>query len=67
MINSLEADAIYQVDVINQRPLSQFIAMQTGIVHESPQVLLFIHGEVIDHASHHSISRKLMEEYINKI
>jgi bacillithiol system protein YtxJ len=37
----------YMVDVIGERPLSQLIAQKTGVVHESPQALLFKNGKVV--------------------
>ena len=44
------------IDVVDQRPLSQQIASQTGVRHESPQALLFEGGDVVWHASHDEIT-----------
>ena len=51
---SAEADMNF-VDVKESRPVSNTLAEQTGVRHESPQVLIIEDGEVIWHASHHSI------------
>ncbi len=44
------------VDVLSQRPLSQAIAAQFGVRHESPQILIIEDGEVIWHASHRGVA-----------
>jgi len=43
------------LDLIAYRDLSNEIARLTGVVHQSPQLLLIKNGEVIHSASHHSI------------
>ena len=43
------------VDVIEDRMLSDRIALQTGIRHESPQLIAFRHKKPVWHASHWSI------------
>jgi len=48
--------ACREVLVVEQRPLSQYIAQQTGVLHQSPQALLFSGGKVAWHTSHYSIS-----------
>jgi bacillithiol system protein YtxJ len=45
----------YFLDLITYRDLSNEISRITGVVHESPQLLLIKNGEVIHSASHHSI------------
>lgn len=47
---------VYRVHVIEDRPLSQEIAADTGITHQSPQALLMRKGQVLWHASHHAIT-----------
>lgn len=46
---------MYFVDVINSRKVSNKIAEEFGVRHESPQVLLLVDGEVAWHKSHGSI------------
>lgn len=45
------------VDVVHQRPVSQAIAAECGVRHESPQAILFVAGRVAWHASHWDITR----------
>ncbi len=56
--------AIYMVDVIKDRHLSDMIAERTGIRHESPQAFYLEKGRVIWHASHFSITKEEMERVI---
>jgi len=44
------------VDVINARTVALEIANQFGVLHESPQALLFDNGAVKWHASHSAIT-----------
>jgi bacillithiol system protein YtxJ len=54
---------VLAVDVISQRPISQQIAADTGVQHESPQALLISRGgNVIWHASHMDITSEAMRE-----
>ena len=48
--------ACHEVLVIEQRPLSRWIAEETGVAHASPQVLLFADGGVRWHAAHWNIT-----------
>ena len=45
------------IDVVAQRPVSQWVAELTGVPHQSPQALLFVDGQVQWHASHSMITR----------
>lgn len=57
-----EGEAEYWVVLaIEDRGLSQAIAKQTGIRHQSPQVLLFRREKVVWHESHFSIREKALE------
>jgi bacillithiol system protein YtxJ len=61
---SLKAGAalrLYRVDVIAARPVSQRIAADTGVKHESPQALLLGPGrKVLWQASHHAIDEQTL-------
>lgn len=48
------------IDVRGRPDWSQWVAEKTGVVHQSPQVLLIRHGKVIWDASHHAIKREAM-------
>ena len=47
---------VYLVSVRRRREVAQHIADQTGVTHESPQILVFRRGEVIAAASHEEIT-----------
>jgi bacillithiol system protein YtxJ len=47
---------VYLVDVLAQKPLSQQIAADLGIRHESPQAILLQRGKPLWHASHHEVT-----------
>jgi bacillithiol system protein YtxJ len=56
---------IYSVDVIAARPVSQRIAADTGISHESPQALVIQAGQNISwNASHGDIEREALEKHV---
>jgi bacillithiol system protein YtxJ len=46
---------IYQVDVLRSRAVSDLIEKQTGIRHESPQLIVFRGGRPVYQASHNFI------------
>ncbi|MCK6602263.1 MAG: bacillithiol system redox-active protein YtxJ [Bacteroidetes bacterium] len=54
------------VDVLDSRPLSQKIAAETGIRHESPQVILFKNGEPVWHCSHHAITAANLQKRVSE-
>ena len=45
----------YYLDLIAHRDISNLIARQYGIEHQSPQVLVILNGKCIYHASHNNI------------
>ena len=49
------------IDVIAQRPWSQWVAAETGITHESPQALWIRDGAVAWDDSHLAISKEALE------
>jgi bacillithiol system protein YtxJ len=52
---------IYQVDVLRSRAVSDLIAKQSGIRHESPQLIVFRDGRPVYQASHGFIIVKEIE------
>lgn len=46
---------VFYLDLLNFRSVSNLIAQQSGVEHESPQLLVFQNGEVIYHGSHSGI------------
>ena len=61
--NDIGAD-FYLVDVIGNRSLSNKIAEQFDIYHESPQLLLISEGQCVFNDSHFNISSSVAEEAI---
>ncbi len=47
---------LYYLDLIANRPISNEIAELTGVVHQSPQVIVLVGDEVVYQASHAEIS-----------
>ncbi len=50
-----QADVHY-LDLLNYRPISMAIQDKFGVIHQSPQLIVFKNGKVVHHASHHDIS-----------
>ena len=53
---------LYLVDIIANRDVSDEISSQTGVIHQSPQVLVVRNGSVTWHASHWSITLKALRD-----
>ena len=53
-----------QVLVIEQRPLSQLVAQETGVSHASPQVLLLVDGKAVWKASHYEITLEALRKAV---
>ncbi|MFN3342831.1 MAG: bacillithiol system redox-active protein YtxJ [Flavobacteriales bacterium] len=47
--------AVYLLDLITYRDLSNYVASKTGVKHESPQLLIFSEGNCIADYSHFEI------------
>ncbi|MGQ9630454.1 MAG: bacillithiol system redox-active protein YtxJ [bacterium] len=57
----------WRVLVIEDREISSQIAQRTGIVHQSPQVILFYGGAAVWSASHESIDESAMRAGLDLI
>ncbi len=57
---------LWRVLVIENKPLSAKVASDTGIVHQSPQVLLISDGQVAWHVSHWSITKEAMADALGE-
>lgn len=55
----------YYLDLIAHRAVSNAVAEQFGIRHESPQVLIIQNGECVYDASHLAISFASIREWVN--
>lgn len=47
---------LYHLDLLTHRPISNAIANQFDVEHQSPQLLLIVNGQSVYHASHSEIS-----------
>lgn len=57
-----DSETLYYLNVQDSRPLSNLIAEQTGVKHESPQVLIFEGDSVVWHDSHWNITNKKLAQ-----
>ena len=55
---------MYYLDLLNYRDVSNEISDVFKITHQSPQLLVIKNGEAVMHASHSSISKIQLEEYL---
>ncbi|WP_153800727.1 bacillithiol system redox-active protein YtxJ [Foetidibacter luteolus] len=55
------------LDLITYREVSNKVAEEFDVYHESPQVLLIVKGECIYDESHFGISTDDLEEQVNKV
>lgn len=56
----------YYVDLIKYRPLSDNIADELNVQHQSPQVILLMNGEVVYHTSHQAINAEKIKIEVEK-
>ncbi len=61
---SKEELTLYYLDLLNFRPISNKIAEDLGVTHQSPQVILLKKGMVAYATSHHQISVKGLRDQI---
>ncbi|MEO1515228.1 MAG: bacillithiol system redox-active protein YtxJ [Bacteroidota bacterium] len=54
----------YYLDLLSNRNISNQVADELGVVHQSPQVILLKDGEVVYHASHHAIGVRGLRSYL---
>ena len=57
---------LYFVDIVQHRIVSNEIEHQTGIAHESPQIIVIGSGKVIWHTSHLNITKQAIEKALEK-
>ncbi len=51
----------YYLDLLAHRPVSNLIAEQLGVVHQSPQIILVKEGKAVWSTTHHSISAEALQ------
>jgi len=64
--DSSAAQTFAMVKIREHRDLSNALAERTGIRHESPQLFLLDHGEVVWHADHWAITAAALGEALAK-
>jgi bacillithiol system protein YtxJ len=55
---------VYLIDVVAGRVVSEAAAERLGVTHESPQVILLEHGEVVWSASHRGVKADALAAHL---
>jgi bacillithiol system protein YtxJ len=63
-LKNLEGE-IPMIDVKRAGPISQSVAAQTGVKHESPQVIVLRNGEAVWSASHYKIKADAVQRAVS--
>ncbi len=56
----------YYLDLINYRSISNAIAEELGVIHQSPQVIILRNGKPVHTTTHHSINTSDLKAGIEK-
>ena len=56
---------LFYLDLISYREISNSIANQLGVKHESPQILLVKNGKCVYNASHSDVSVENINDFLN--
>jgi bacillithiol system protein YtxJ len=57
-----EGETWFLLDLLNHRDISNQIAEDTGIIHQSPQAIIWKNGKIIYHATHQHIEAEKITE-----
>lgn len=55
---------LYLLDLLQFRSVSNAVAHEFGITHESPQLIIIKNGDVVFHTSHGAIGDVKLQEYL---
>ncbi len=55
---------LYYLDLLNNRDVSNEVAIRFQVFHESPQLLIIRNGSTVHHASHYRINAGVIDQYI---
>ena len=58
---------VFFLDLLSYRHISNQIAEETGIPHQSPQLIAIVNGEAVNAKSHTSIEGNELNHFYNKI
>lgn len=61
-----QADLHY-LDLLSYRNISNEVATFTGVVHQSPQVIIYHNGKVVADTSHHNISVRYIQGVLDQL
>ena len=56
--------ALFYLDLLSYRSVSDAVAEEFRVFHQSPQLIILSNEEVVHHASHSSITASSIEEYL---
>jgi bacillithiol system protein YtxJ len=56
--------AFYYLDLLQERQISNYIAEQTNVIHQSPQLIIVKDGKVVYNNSHFSIKYEAVESLV---
>lgn len=55
----------YFLDLLSYREISNAVANQFDVVHQSPQLLVIKNGKAVAHASHENVNKIKLTEFLN--
>lgn len=58
---------LHYLDLLSYRSVSNEIATFTGVIHQSPQVIIYHHGKVVADTSHHNISVRFIQGILDQL
>lgn len=61
-----QADLHY-LDLLSYRSVSNEIATFTGVIHQSPQIIIYHNGKVVADTSHHQISVRYIQGVLDQL
>ena len=56
----------YYLDLINYRPISNRIASDFGVIHQSPQIIVLKNGTAVYNTSHHNINISTLKKGLDQ-
>lgn len=63
--SELQGVKLYILDLLNEREVSDEIAHQFQVWHESPQLILIKDGKAVHYSSHSHITAAIIEEFVD--
>lgn len=55
----------YFLDLLSYREISNVVAHQFDVVHQSPQLLIIKNGKAVAHASHENVNKIILTDFLN--